>query len=62
MTFTDVHMNHQKVPKSDFQSKFSMSNAYFVSVFSGERLLLMSEQEKIFTHILGLDGLRKKGK
>ena len=25
MTFTDVHTGHQKVPKSDFQSDFSMS-------------------------------------
>ena len=25
MTFTDVHKGHQKVPKSDFQSHFSMS-------------------------------------
>ena len=25
MTFTDVHRGHQKVPKSDFQSNFSMS-------------------------------------
>ena len=25
LTFTDVHMGHQKVPKSDFQSQFSMS-------------------------------------
>ena len=25
LTFTDVHMGRQKVPKSDFQSQFSMS-------------------------------------
>ena len=25
MTFTDVHMDRQKVPKYDFQSQFSMS-------------------------------------
>ena len=25
LTFTDVHMGCQKVPKSDFQSQFSMS-------------------------------------
>ena len=25
LTFTDVHMSRQKVPKSDFQSQFSMS-------------------------------------
>ena len=25
LTFTDVHMGSQKVPKSDFQSHFSMS-------------------------------------
>ena len=25
MTFTDVHMGRQKVPKSDIQSQFSMS-------------------------------------
>ena len=25
LTFTDVHMGQQKVPKSDFQSQFSMS-------------------------------------
>ena len=25
LTFTDVHMDRQKVPKSDFQSQFSMS-------------------------------------
>ena len=25
LTFTDVHMGHQKVPKSDFQSHFYMS-------------------------------------
>ena len=26
MTFTDVHIGRQKVPKSDFQRQFSMSN------------------------------------
>ena len=25
LTFADVHMGRQKVPKSDFQSQFSMS-------------------------------------
>ena len=27
LAFTDVHTGHQKVPKSDFQSRFSMSKS-----------------------------------
>ena len=28
LTFTDVHLGIQKVPKSDFQSQFSMSTFF----------------------------------
>ena len=31
-TFTDVHMSRQKVPKSDFQSQFSMSKIFQISL------------------------------
>ena len=32
LTFTDVHMGRQKVPKSDFQSQFSMSKIIRISM------------------------------
>ena len=32
LTFTDVHMSRQKVPKSDFQSQFSMSKICQISL------------------------------
>ena len=31
LTFTDVHMGRQKVPKSDFQSQFSICQKSFKS-------------------------------
>ena len=42
MTFTDVHTSHQKVPKSDFQSQFSMSKIIriFLIIFSLKNISL----------------------
>jgi hypothetical protein len=44
LTFTDVHMGRQKVPKSDFQSHFSMSkiiriflNFFFIEEYQFRR-------------------------
>ena len=55
MTFTDVHLGRQKVPKSDFQSHFSMSKIIqiFLNFFSlknislEEGFLLLSFFEKL---------------
>jgi hypothetical protein len=42
LTFTDVHMGHWKVPKSDFQSQFSMSKiiGIFLIFFSLKNISL----------------------
>ena len=41
LTFTDVHMDHQKVPKSDFPSQFSQSKiGHHFRKQSGSNLLL----------------------
>ena len=42
LTFTDVHMGRQKVPKSDFQSHFSMSKiiGIFLNFFSLKNISL----------------------
>ena len=42
MTFTDVHMGRQKVPKSDFQSQFSTSKIIqiFLNFFSLKNISL----------------------
>ena len=42
LTFTDVHMGCQKVPKSDFQSQFSMSKIIriFLIFFSSKNISL----------------------
>ena len=42
LTFTDVHMGRQKVPKSDFQSQFSMSKIIriFLNFFSLKNISL----------------------
>ena len=42
MTFTDVHRGRQKVPKSDFQSQFSMSKIIriFLNFFSQNNISL----------------------
>ena len=46
MTYTDVQMGRQKVPKSDFQSQFSMSKIIwiFLNVFSIEDLQFSLEE------------------
>ena len=40
LAFTDVHTGHQKVPKSDFQSHFSMSKN--VRIFLKKKNSLMN--------------------
>ena len=40
LTFTDVHMGRQKVPKSDFQSHFSMTKIIRIFFFSLKNISL----------------------
>ena len=49
LTFTDVHMGHQKVPKFDFQSHFSMSK--------NVRLMCL---DKVFFFYKQMNSVRKK--
>ena len=50
LTFTDVHMGRQKVPKSDFQSQLSMSKIIriFLNFFSLKNISL----EEVFFLLL----------
>mgnify|MGYP001191379994 CR=1 FL=1 len=57
LTFTDVHMGRQKVPKSDFQSHFSMYSRVHKSpppFFSKILEKLSIVQKKMIPHINGL--------
>ena len=47
LTFTDAHMGHQKVPKSDFQSHFSISKKG--RIFLKKNFI---EEYQLGTHVL----------
>ena len=52
MTFTEVHMGHQKVPKSDFQSHFSMSKIIWIFLIFFLLKNISSEDVFCYCHFL----------